>query len=196
MGLTRNGISKRSLRHEPRAYPAIADVGIVLLDLSLQPVAFDRGAAEMFNEEAKRRGSGPAFSIPREIVEVIRRSKPGAPDSTKMRFRLGTRDYTCRSYLLEAGHGNEQNPLVAVHLERDVSVYDAVSEVGSEYRLTDREHEVLKEIAAGLTSKEVAQRMNISPNTVKVFLRMIMMKMGVSTRSGVIAKLLEHTDAR
>jgi len=62
--------------------------------------------------------------------------------------------------------------------------------------LTDREHEVLKEIAAGLTSKEVAQRMNISPNTVKVFLRMIMMKMGVSTRSGVIAKLLEHADAR
>lgn len=126
---------------------------------------------------------------------MIRRSKPGDPTSPKMRFRLGTRDYSCRSYLLEPSNGSRQGPYVAVHLERDVSVYDAVSEVGSEYRLTDREHEVLKQIAAGLTSQEVAQRMNISPNTVKVFLRMIM-KMGVSTRSGVIAKLLEHTDGR
>lgn len=196
MPVSRNGKSKHALRHEPRVYPAIADVGIVLLDLSMRPIAFDRGAAEMFNEEAKRTGSAQALSIPREIIDVIRRSKPGDPSSTKMRFNLGTRDYTCRSYLLESSNTAQPKALVVVHLERDVSVYDTVSEVGSEYRLTDREHEVLKEIAAGLTSKEVAQRMNISPNTVKVFLRMIMMKMGVSTRSGVIAKLLEHTDAR
>jgi DNA-binding CsgD family transcriptional regulator len=196
MAPSRNVKSKHALRHAPRVYPAIADVGMVLLDLSLRPIAFDRGAAEMFNEEAKRRGAGPAFTIPREIVDVIRRSRPGDPSAEKMRFLLGTRDYTCRSYLLQPGGGDQQNALIAVHLERDVSVYDAVSEVGSEYRLTDREHEVLKEIAAGLTSKEVAQRMNISPNTVKVFLRMIMMKMGVSTRSGVIAKVLEHTDGR
>lgn len=196
MAPSRNVKSKHALRHEPRVYPATADVGIVLLDSSLRPIAFDRGAAEMFNEEAKRRGSGPAFTIPREIVDVIRRSRPGDPSAAKMRFRLGTRDYTCRTYLLQSGGVDQPNAFIAVHLERDVSVYDAVSEVGSEYRLTDREHEVLKEIAAGLTSKEVAQRMNISPNTVKVFLRMIMMKMGVSTRSGVIAKVLEHTDGR
>jgi DNA-binding CsgD family transcriptional regulator len=186
MAPMRNVKSKRALRHEPRACPAKADVGIVLLDLSLHPLAIDRGAAEMFGKE----------SIPRELLDVIRRSKPGDPSTAKMRFRLGLRDYTCRLYFLEPGSANRQDPMVAVHLERELSVYDAVSEVGDEYRLTDREHEVLKEIAAGLTSKEVAQRMNISPNTVKVFLRMIMMKMGVSTRSGVIAKLLEHTDAR
>ncbi len=32
--------------------------------------------------------------------------------------------------------------------------------------------------------------MNISPNTVKVFLRLVMLKMGVTTRSGVIGKLI------
>jgi len=186
MAPTRNITSKRVLRHEPRACPARADVGIVLLDLSLHLLAFDRGAAEMFGKE----------SIPRELMDVIRRSNPGDPSTAKIRFRLGMRDYTCRLYLLQSGGAHQPDPIVAVHLERETSVYDAVSEVGDEYRLTDREHEVLKEIAAGLTSKEVAQRMNISPNTVKVFLRMIMMKMGVSTRSGVIAKLLEHTDAR
>ena len=40
----------------------------------------------------------------------------------------------------------------------------------------------------GFTNKEVGQRMNISPNTVKAFLKLIMMKMGVSTRSGIIGK--------
>ena len=86
--------------------------------------------------------------------------------------------------------------MLAVHLERGLSVQDAVTQAGSEYGLTDRENEVLQEIASGLTSKEIAERMNISPNTVKAFLRMIMMKMGVSTRSGVIAKLLEHSETR
>ena len=43
----------------------------------------------------------------------------------------------------------------------------------------------------GLTSKEVAIRMNISPNTVKAFLRLVMGKMGVTTRAGIVAKLLE-----
>jgi DNA-binding CsgD family transcriptional regulator len=130
------------------------------------------------------------------LLDLIRRSKPGDPSPAKTRFRLGAREYTCRVYFLQSANPPAQPHLLAVHLERDVSVVDALSEAGTEYRLTEREHEVLKQIAAGLTSKEVAERMNISPNTVKVFLRMIMMKMGVSTRSGVIAKLLEHTDAR
>jgi DNA-binding CsgD family transcriptional regulator len=44
----------------------------------------------------------------------------------------------------------------------------------------------------GLTSKEVATRMNISPNTVTAFLRLIMVKMGVTTRSGIVGKLFDQ----
>jgi DNA-binding CsgD family transcriptional regulator len=32
--------------------------------------------------------------------------------------------------------------------------------------------------------------MQISPNTVKTFVRLIMVKMGVSTRSGLVGKIL------
>ena len=45
----------------------------------------------------------------------------------------------------------------------------------------------------GLSSKEIASRMSISPNTVKAFLRVIMVKMGVTSRSGVVGKILAHT---
>jgi len=41
----------------------------------------------------------------------------------------------------------------------------------------------------GLTSKEIANRMGISPNTVKAFLRLVMVKMKVSTRSGIAGKI-------
>jgi len=34
--------------------------------------------------------------------------------------------------------------------------------------------------------------MSISPNTVKAFLRLIMVKMGVTSRSGVVGKILAH----
>ena len=38
----------------------------------------------------------------------------------------------------------------------------------------------------GLTNKEIASRMSISANTVRAFIRMIMVKLGVSTRSGIV----------
>jgi DNA-binding CsgD family transcriptional regulator len=42
----------------------------------------------------------------------------------------------------------------------------------------------------GLTSKEIADRMGISPNTVKAFIRLVMVKMNVSTRSGIIGRIV------
>ena len=181
-------------RRIPKPQPVRAEVGVIVLDLALRPIAFDWGAAEMLTEAARRRGDSP-LSMPRELLDAIRRPKPGVP-SEKIPFRLGTRDFSCRAYLLESANPSQSGPMLAVHLERGLSVQDAVTQAGSEYGLTDRENEVLQEIASGLTSKEVAERMNISPNTVKAFLRMIMMKMGVSTRSGVIAKLLEHSETQ
>jgi DNA-binding CsgD family transcriptional regulator len=196
MGTPRSGKSKRAVRREPRLAAPPMETGMVLLDPSLRPIAFDQGAAAIFRDETHRGPALPPFALPREIMEVIRRSKPGDASPAEMRFRLGTREFTCQAYRLQALDDLLEGPVLALYLQRDLPVFDALTAVGAEYRLTDREYEVLKQIAGGLTSKEVAERMKISPNTVKVFLRMIMVKMGVSTRSGVIAKLLEHNDAR
>jgi DNA-binding NarL/FixJ family response regulator len=48
-------------------------------------------------------------------------------------------------------------------------------------------------LCLGLTDKQIADKMDISPNTVKCFVRLIMIKMGVGTRTGVMAKILAHT---
>jgi DNA-binding CsgD family transcriptional regulator len=76
-------------------------------------------------------------------------------------------------------------------METGNSLAEALSRIGFEYHLTEREQEALEGIVLGLTSKEVAARMGgISPNTVKAFLRLIMIKMGVTSRAAIVAKLL------
>jgi DNA-binding CsgD family transcriptional regulator len=58
------------------------------------------------------------------------------------------------------------------------------------FRLTPRERETLEFLMQGMTSKEIANQMGVSPHTVKAFLRLVMSKMQVSTRSGIIGKLI------
>lgn len=50
-------------------------------------------------------------------------------------------------------------------------------------QLTDREQDVLKQIVAGLTNKEIAQQLNISPRTVNFHLDNIYSKLDVNTRT-------------
>jgi DNA-binding CsgD family transcriptional regulator len=46
-----------------------------------------------------------------------------------------------------------------------------------------------------MTTKEIAAAMNISPNTVKSFVRLIMTKLNVSTRPAIIGKILARTSS-
>lgn len=171
------------------------EAGMILLDLSLKPIAFDSGAAAILRDPQERNSDQP-FSLPKEVLETIRSHNPNELSSVKTHFRLGKREYCCRAYLLESQIGSFTLPILALHLERDSSYNDALNDVIAAYHLTSREQEALRGISIGLTSKELAERMSISPNTVKAFLRLIMIKMGVTTRAGIVAKLLEHNGNR
>lgn len=58
--------------------------------------------------------------------------------------------------------------------------------------LTQREVEVLRLVAQGLTDAEVARRLSISPRTVGQHLRSIYPKLGVSSRAGATRFAVEH----
>src|SRR5262249_60177620 len=113
--------------------------------------------------------------------------QPGIDDfPATTHFMSGRRRYLCRTFPLE-DQSTGGKPNIAVTIERDGwMLYDLMTR----FQLTEREFEAVQYLAEGLTSKEIAQRMNISPNTVKAFLRFVMVKMGVTTRSGVIGKLM------
>ena len=55
------------------------------------------------------------------------------------------------------------------------------------FSLSDREKEILKQVATGASNKEIAQTCHISETTVKSHLRNILSKMGVQNRAGAVS---------
>jgi DNA-binding CsgD family transcriptional regulator len=58
--------------------------------------------------------------------------------------------------------------------------------------LSEREAEVLKLVAAGLTNAQVAQRLFLSPRTVNAHLTSVYRKLGVGSRSAATRFAFEH----
>ena len=171
--------------------PALVEEGLVVLNMSLEPIGADEGAAAILGIPCAV-GEEAMLSLPDTIREALGRNKDDL-FSAKMNFRIGKDTYNCRAFLMQS-QNEDAEAMIAFHMQRDTSVPNAIEIVASQYHLTDREQEVLRGIAIGLTSKETAERMNISPNTVKSFLRIIMIKMGAATRSGIVGKLLEYSN--
>ena len=108
-------------------------------------------------------------------------------------FISGQRRYMCRTFSLHSDANNEPgHPALAIIFERTSHAAFDTSQVAAQFHLTPREQETLRFLTMGLTNKEIGHRMNISPNTVKAFLKLIMMKMGVSTRSGILGKTIDR----
>jgi two-component system, NarL family, nitrate/nitrite response regulator NarL len=61
-------------------------------------------------------------------------------------------------------------------------------ETESRPRLSDREHEVLKLIAQGLSAPEIGERIHLSTATVKTHLQHLYEKLGVSERAAAVAE--------
>lgn len=104
-------------------------------------------------------------------------------------LQSGKRRYLCKIFHVSCNGNSNLHPVFAVLLERTAAGSLNSTELSERFGLTQRECETVEYLLQGLTSKEIAVRMNISPNTVKAFLRLVMVKMKVSTRSGIAGKL-------
>jgi DNA-binding CsgD family transcriptional regulator len=105
-------------------------------------------------------------------------------------IQSGKRSYICKAFQVHYNNGHASpQPAFAVLLERVAAGGMTPAELSERFALTHRECETVEYLLQGLTSKEIAVRMNISPNTVKAFLRLVMVKMKVSTRSGIAGKI-------
>jgi DNA-binding NarL/FixJ family response regulator len=58
--------------------------------------------------------------------------------------------------------------------------------------LSEREIDVLRLVAAGLTNVEIGERLVLSPRTVQAHLRSIYGKLGISSRSAATRYAIEH----
>ena len=167
--------------------------GLIVVDNSLGVVAYNGEAVKILTypdqpDRIRHLDAWLANKIRSELVGKL--SPPSFVDA----FRSSRRLYLCRSFALDKGHqGNGSGSsasLLVVMLERKSNETLKISEISERFGLTAREQETVQYLLEGLTSKEIAQRMKISPNTVKAFLRLVMVKMNVSTRSGIIGRIV------
>src|SRR5262249_52760627 len=128
--------------------------------------------------------------VERKLQEVFPRSTP--PRNSFVTFQSGKRRYGIRVFPMSSHAKSSQRAAAyALLLERPGRKVVSLSTVLAHFRLTPREEETLHYLLQGMTSKEIAQQMNISAHTVKAFLRLVMSKMQVTTRSGIIGKIVE-----
>ena len=76
-----------------------------------------------------------------------------------------------------------------MQLSRDLEKHAEIEEMllmpAEDYSLSDREQDVLELVAQGLSSKEVASRLNISVNTVNTHRKSITRKTGIKSVAGL-----------
>src|SRR5271169_5349351 len=165
--------------------------GLVLVDESLNLVAANSDAVQIlaFPERPEKLGNLSGW-LAKKVHSCLVDRKSLARPSFVSEFRSAKRTYLCRAFPLNTGANVPARPALALMLERKPNGGGTVEEVSQRFGLTAREQETMRLLAEGFCSKEIAVRMNISPNTVKAFVHLVMVKMGVSTRSGIIGKMV------
>ncbi len=167
------------------------EVGLLLMDASLKPIYANAQAVQIlaYPEHSRNMRSVGSF-----LSNKIRSMVPNGDFSTRSYFPTelvsGSRRYLCRTFQVNSHRGNSSRPTVAMLLERVSCGSVDLSKVCQQYSLTPRERQAVEFLIQGLTGKEIASRMRISPNTVKAFIRLVMIKMGVSTRSGIMGRII------
>jgi DNA-binding CsgD family transcriptional regulator len=165
--------------------------GFLLLDAGLNLIASNDPALQVlcFPSEAGRIKQTKVFLADRVRTTLLDHNRQGGTAFVK-EFKSGKRRYICKSLPVACNGNDSPQPAFAVLLERDTAnSHSALAEISAQFGLTQRESETVEFLLQGLTSKEIAIRMNISANTVKAFIRLVMVKMNVSTRSGIAGKV-------
>jgi DNA-binding CsgD family transcriptional regulator len=168
-----------------------SEPALILLDSSFRPVSYNAEAirALIYPQQVKNSHLATALETKlRAILIPLRSSKQASPQPI---FHSGDRQYRVRLFSLnKSPNFSPSNPAHALILDRhDRTVVD-ISTAAAFFNLTPREQETLSFLIQGMTSKEIATQMGVSPHTIKAFLRLVMSKMHVSTRSGIIGKLV------
>jgi DNA-binding CsgD family transcriptional regulator len=171
--------------------PPKSAAGLLLTDSLLNPVWFNAEAIQILSYPDKLTNpKRPDVLLSGKIRSNLIRQDSSGESPFVTEFWSGRRHYFCRAFFMDLTAKDRVHPSIAVLLERGLSTLTSLPIVFQQFNLTRREQETLEYLVQGLSNKEISDRMNISSNTVKAFLRLIMTKMRVSSRSAIVAKIL------
>lgn len=165
--------------------------GFILVDSDLEPITFNSAALQIlaYPTMVDQIQQQTTFLKDKVRARLLQINGDGKMKCGK-EYRSGIRRYQVRAFRCGAQEADERGRCIAILLERQVSFKTFLDETLLPFHLTPREMQTVMLLVEGLTSKEIAGRLNISTNTVKAFLRLVMVKMNVSTRSGIVGRIV------
>jgi DNA-binding CsgD family transcriptional regulator len=164
--------------------------GFILLNSAMKPILVNREAAEILSYPYRPETQRNLDEFLASKIGSTLFSRSSSRPVLVEEFHSGRRLYRCRTYRVSALANGDSQASMAVLLERDSRRSSSLLVVSERFHLTAREQDVVQRLFEGLTTKQIATQLEISPHTVKAFLRLIMVKMEVSTRSGIVGKAL------
>lgn len=128
------------------------------------------------------------------IIPLIARAHAVAAGRDAREARLRLRDQSGRWLVLHAsvldGSSNEGNVAIVVEPAKSGDLAPIIIEA---YGLTPRERDVVRAIARGSSTPEIAAELFLSAHTVRDYIKSVFEKVGVSSRGELVAKLFaEH----
>jgi DNA-binding CsgD family transcriptional regulator len=166
--------------------------GFVLVDSLFKPMFMNTEAVAILTYPNGHRNERAVEKYLCDKIRSLCSYRDGASESAFVkRVLLGRRSYHFWRFCVAPLSQNAGQFTTAIVLERNSQSLD-IEQVADGFSLSHREREVVQLLVQGLTTKEIAVRMGISPNTVKAFLRLVMVKTNVTTRSGVVGKFLQQ----
>jgi len=169
--------------------------GFLLLDASLRPIYVSEEALAILaypGVPSKNKGFDNFLqSRIRSLVPSNGHHNGFSPSKFLNEVASGKRRYQLRAFSVKSNLGIGRGPAIALLLERNPREALNLERVARKFRLTQRERETVDLLIQDLSTKQIASRMNISPNTAKAFLRSVMLKVRAENRTGIIGKILQ-----
>ena len=163
-----------------------SSVGLLLLDSSHDLIYINDVANQVLSYPQLPVEAAP---LKKHLLDKFQLILPSVESPQPVRFTSGRRHYHSSIQSVTSCSGTPDDAIVVL-LERIARRSVDIGQAAAKFRLSQRERETVTYLMQGLTSKEIAQKMTISPYTVKTYLKLIMIKMTVSTRSGIVGKLV------
>jgi DNA-binding CsgD family transcriptional regulator len=160
-------------------------MGLLVASTSLEFLYANAAATEILT--FPQNSADPA-TVERRLKSIFPSER--LDDHSEAAFISGRRRYVCRQFPLEIRSRPSPNPVIGLIIERPPSDDGGATSLRRRFHLSPREFESVQYLTQGLTTKEVASLMRVSPNTVKQYIRLVMSKMGVTTRAGIVGKFL------
>ncbi len=101
------------------------------------------------------------------------------------------RRYAVKAVVLSKSTLKKQERNYLFILERFTPENNNLLKIIRDYHLSKREQDILHLLVKGYSNKEIAYELNLSLNTIKTYMRLLMNKFNVGNRSSIIADLLK-----